>query len=163
MLRIACVRFWLSRLIAAESFADTRCTGLGLARTDEVSGPLTCNLAILSYADGKLTLSTDMRYPVTLSGDDLIKDYEKTLAALGAKLIVNAHGKPLYVDAASPLIKKLLEAYKNVTGIDDQALPSYLITVPPAPAAQTLFVLLPLTRYRFWVAPVGTVAHALPV
>ena len=104
----------------AKSFADTRCTGLGLARTDEVSGPLTCNLAILNYADGKLTLSTDMRYPVTLSGDDLIRDYEKALKALGAKLTVNAHGKPLYVDAASPLIKKLLEAYKNITGIEDQ-------------------------------------------
>ncbi len=101
---------------AAESFKDTDGAGLGLARKDEVSGALTFNTAMIKLDNGVCRLSFDLRYPVTLSGAELAEDFKKSAEKLGAKFFVDRDKKPLFVDPSSPLIKKLLEAYKKVTG-----------------------------------------------
>ncbi len=101
---------------AAESFKDTDGAGLGLARKDEVSGSLTFNTAMIKLDNGVCRLSFDLRYPVTLSGAELAEDFKKSAEKLGAKFFVDRDKKPLFVDPSSPLIKKLLEAYKKVTG-----------------------------------------------
>jgi len=63
-------------------------------------------------------ISFDLRYPVTLSGEDLAEDFRRSAEKLGAKFFVDRDKKPLFVDPSSPLIKKLLEAYKKISGSD---------------------------------------------
>jgi len=101
---------------AAESFKYNDGAGLGLARKDEVSGALTFNTAMIKLDNGVCRLSFDLRYPVTLSGSSLAEDFKKSAEKLGAKFFVDRDKNPLFVDPSSPLIKKLLEAYKKVTG-----------------------------------------------
>ena len=107
---------------AAESFRGTDGAGLGLERSDEVSGALTFNTAKIRLNDGVCRLSFDLRYPVTLSGDELAKDFRRSAEKLGAKFFLDRDKKPLFVDPSSPLIKKLLEAYKNITGVTAEPL-----------------------------------------
>ena len=101
---------------AAKSFKGTEGAGIGLERRDEVSGSLTFNTAMIRLENGTCRISFDLRYPVTLSGDELAEDFKKSAEKLGAKFFVDRDKKPLFVDPSSPLIKKLLEAYKKVTG-----------------------------------------------
>lgn len=101
---------------AAQSFKGTDGAAIGLARSDGVSGALTFNTAMIRLDKGTCRVYFDLRYPVTLSGETLAEDFKKSAEKLGAKLFVDRDKKPLFVDPSSPLIKKLLEAYKKVTG-----------------------------------------------
>jgi len=101
---------------AAKSFKGTDGAGIGLERRDEVSGSLTFNTAMIRLDNWTCRVSFDLRYPVTLSGAELAEDFKKSAEKLGANLLVDRDKKPLFVDPSSPLIKKLLEAYKKVTG-----------------------------------------------
>lgn len=44
---------------------ETRGESLGLAMRDELSGDLTVNLGVASFADETLSLTFSIRYPVT--------------------------------------------------------------------------------------------------
>jgi succinyl-diaminopimelate desuccinylase len=101
---------------AAESFKDTDGAGIWLARRDEVSGALTFNTAMIRLDNWTCRVYFDLRYPVTLSGAELAEDFKKSADKLGVKFFVDRDKKPLFIDPSSPLIKKLLEAYKKVTG-----------------------------------------------
>jgi len=101
---------------AAKSFKGTDGAGIGLERRDEVSGSLTFNTAMIRLDNWTCRVSFDLRYPVTLSGAELAEDFKKSAEKLGANFLVDRDKKPLFVDPSSPLIKKLLEAYKKVTG-----------------------------------------------
>lgn len=96
--------------------------GLGIAGADEMSGPLTCNLAAAGLTisgDGtqkELSLKLDIRYPVTADADRMIGSiYEAALAA-GGELSINTHKKPLYIPETNPAVQILLDAYETVTG-----------------------------------------------
>lgn len=103
----------------AEILSSTDGSGIGIQCRDEVSGPLTCNAGILRHENGVCTVSLDIRYPVTLDGEKIYKIIEEKAAKDGLTPKLAGENKPLFVPADTPLIKKLLEAYKNVTGIDE--------------------------------------------
>ena len=103
---------------AAKSFKGTDGAGLGLDRRDEVSGALTFNTAMIKLDGATCRISFDLRYPVTLSGEDLAEDFRRSAEKLGAKFFVDRDKKPLFVDPSSPLIKQLMEAYKKISGSD---------------------------------------------
>ena len=103
---------------AAKLLADTDGSALGVARSDEVSGPLTCNAGMMSFKDSKLRVCLDLRYPVTHSGKELAEDLEKSIAAVGASLTIVRDSEPLFVEPDHPLVRKLKEAWKNITGDD---------------------------------------------
>ena len=105
----------------AHSISDTAGTALGIECRDKVSGPLTCNAGILRYSEGVCTLSLDIRYPVTLDGEEIFKKLKTEAEKHGVKAELIGENKPLFVSAETPLVKKLLEAYKNVTGLDEAA------------------------------------------
>ena len=91
-------------------------TGLGVACVDEVSGPLTCNFARISYADGTISAGCDIRYPVTGDGEAIAERIARAARGIGWSAEILHLDPPLYVEEKSALVKTLLAAYEEVTG-----------------------------------------------
>lgn len=100
----------------AEILKDCHGAGIGVEVEDEVSGKLTHINGVDSMENGKLRLRMDIRYPVTLNGDELIARIEKHIHALGGEVVGMHNTHPCYKPADTPEIKTLLAAYDYVTG-----------------------------------------------
>ncbi len=95
---------------------ETDGRSLGIALSDEISGPLTLNAAMIN-SDGKdLIIRFDMRYPVTANPDEMEEAARLTAKKLGMLLQVNSHKKAFYIPADTAEIKALLDAYESVSG-----------------------------------------------
>lgn len=92
--------------------------GMGIPGSDEPSGPLTANLGIIETNEGRVSMTMNVRYPVTFSGDDLKKKVEDHLASLKMewKLADFHDSKPLYFPLDHPLVGAIVESYKEETG-----------------------------------------------
>ncbi len=90
----------------------------GIACKDEVSGALTCNMAILESGKDEAIVKFDIRYPVTHNSNKLTARLEAYSDELGlnTKYELVQHKKPLYVEKDRPFIKKLQQAYSEATG-----------------------------------------------
>lgn len=95
---------------------DTTGDALGIAGRDDVAGPLTCNLGIAELANGNLTLTFNVRYPVTWNADTLREKMEPALARNNLTLHELTDQPPLYVPQDDPLVATLLEVYRAETG-----------------------------------------------
>src|SRR3569833_1042414 len=95
---------------------DTTGAKLGIDGRDEIAGPLTSNLGIASYEEGTLSLTFNIRYPVTWAGEELSSMAKPVGEAAGAKLCNSVDMKPLYVPVDDPLMSTLLEVYRAETG-----------------------------------------------
>ena len=95
---------------------ETDGESLGVACKDDVSGPLSCNLAAISLEDGIISVKCDIRYPVKSNGDVLLDILMKSAEAIGWELEIAKHERPLFVPPDSELVKTLLEAYGRITG-----------------------------------------------
>lgn len=78
-------------------------------------GPLTVNLGILQYKDGKVSMTIDMRVPHEVTEENLVKNIEEKLEKYG---LSQKHdmGKALYIDPESELVQSLHNAYVELTG-----------------------------------------------
>ena len=101
--------------------SDTKGESLGIAGQDEIAGPLTCNLGIAEIANGKATLTFNVRYPVTWNSNTLRKCLMTGIADLGWTLESLTDQAPLYVPQDDPLVATLLQVYRDET--DDMAAP----------------------------------------
>lgn len=90
--------------------------GLGIAQSDEVSGTLTYNPAVISADEKGLMLQFDIRYPVTADRDALVKTLDKTASENGFRFEIDSETPPLYVPKDAPLVKTLMEVYREKTG-----------------------------------------------
>ena len=89
---------------------------MGIACSDDVSGSLTTNLGLLSLKDGLLTLTLDVRTPVTVDLDGICSKIVQRFEALGFEK-TDVHPKyPLYVPADTEFIQTLCRVYEDVTG-----------------------------------------------
>ena len=95
---------------------DTTGGTLGIAGADDVAGPLTCNLGIATIADGQVTLTFNIRYPVTWDKDALRNKMEPALAGTGFILASLTDQPPLYVPLDDPLSQTLIDVYRAETG-----------------------------------------------
>lgn len=102
----------LARLIADSRYG----TDLGIAMSDEVSGELTCNPGLASFSAGILTVTLDIRHPVTISGETVNRKLKERLDPLGVGSSVTSHVNPLHIPKDSPLILELSKAYYDTTG-----------------------------------------------
>ena len=93
---------------------------VGVAISDEPSGPLTFNLGLVSANAQGCSLTVDIRYPATKDGAWVSETIEAAAkeAGLGYRLLSDA--KPLYLPKESPLVTLLSEAYREVAGEDCQ-------------------------------------------
>lgn len=107
-------RSWLTFLqqLCSDGFG----TGLGIACEDEESGRLTCNAGLIDWESGRCSIDLDIRYPVTVCAQDLLKRVEKTACEYGFVWKVLKLGEPFHVSADHPLVKCLMEVYDREVG-----------------------------------------------
>lgn len=91
-------------------------SSLGIAMSDDVSGPLTCNPGLASFSRGILSVALDIRHPVTIKGDLVAERLKERLAPLGLVPVETSRYSPLLIPKDSPLIRDLSEAFYEVTG-----------------------------------------------
>ncbi|MDR1915068.1 MAG: Sapep family Mn(2+)-dependent dipeptidase [Synergistaceae bacterium] len=91
-------------------------SSLGIACSDDVSGPLSCNLAAISLDDSVLSVKCDIRYPVKVNGDFVLDGLRHSADLMGWELDILHHSNPLFVHPGSELVTTLLDAYESVTG-----------------------------------------------
>lgn len=92
---------------------ETRGKGLGIALSDEISGDLTLNLGVANFSEDTLSVTINIRYPVT-------RKFEEFYPALVAKMAEGgfvetglSHKKALYMPPESELFGALPRYMKN--------------------------------------------------
>ncbi len=109
------LKLWLTNFHEALKY-ESNGKSLGVATSDEISGELTINPAVIWYKGEELIMKFDMRYPVSLSMDEGEEIAKKIAQRLGAMYRGDKHKAPLNMPKDMPEIKLLLDAYENVTG-----------------------------------------------
>ncbi len=95
---------------------ETNGRSMGLKMSDSASGELTVNLSSVHVEGETAKAQFDIRYPVTVKGENVIKQFEKVAKNSNLKVKILHHERPLYVEKNSRLIANLSEAYESVTG-----------------------------------------------
>ncbi len=95
---------------------ETNGRSFGLKMSDSVSGALSVNLGVVHIEGGVAKAKFDIRYPVTVNGDYVIRQFKSVAEHSGIKAEVIHHERPLYVEKDSELVRLLGEAYESVTG-----------------------------------------------
>lgn len=91
---------------------------IGCGFEDEVSGKLVFNVGSVDFASEAGELVVNIRYPVTSNADEVYGGIESELAA-GFELDKGEHKEPLYVEKDDPLVKNLMEVYRDIVGDRD--------------------------------------------
>lgn len=81
---------------------------------DKVSGKLTLNLGLIELNDRDITISLDIRFPISYKKEDIIQRIEKNLPENWNVEVAGYH-RPLYIPENDELVIKLLKAYNSVT------------------------------------------------
>ena len=102
--------------VVAEVLKDCHGAGIGVEVEDEPSGKLTHINGVDAMENNNLQLKLDIRYPVTMKGEELFASIEKHIAQIRAKAVLRNNSVPCYKPADTPEIKTLLAAYDHVTG-----------------------------------------------
>jgi succinyl-diaminopimelate desuccinylase len=89
--------------------------GLNIEVRDDVSGPLTVNMGVISMDGTRVTVLVDIRYPVSFTQEQIL---EGLAAGLPSEVTLQSHGGkgPLHVDGNSMLIQILQQVYEKHTG-----------------------------------------------
>ena len=95
---------------------DTTGGTLGIAGRDEIAGPLTNNLGVAALDDDSLTLTFNVRYPVTWDAEMLRTKMKPVLGETKFDLHEITDQRPLHVPVDDPLVQTLLTVYRSETG-----------------------------------------------
>lgn len=91
-------------------------TSLGIAMEDDLSGPLTMNLGVITGNANEITVKLNYRYPVTRSFADCGPKVKAAFEQAGFRSSYLQHKERLYMPEESPLVQKLLSVYSRCTG-----------------------------------------------
>ncbi|MEI4832313.1 dipeptidase PepV [Bacillus sp. FJAT-53711] len=104
--------------LGAETFTnDTLGKKAGIAYADEITGPLTVNVGLLSYTKeegGKLGLN--IRYPVTTNLEGTLQTLTNYVSAQDFAITNVSDSRPHHVDKDHVLIRTLQRVYEEQTG-----------------------------------------------
>ena len=95
---------------------ETRGESLGIALSDELSGPLSFNLGMLRANETELRVTVNYRYPVTCTRADCVPIVQAAFAEAGFELVSSFHDEHLFVPEDDPLVQKLMGVYNGYTG-----------------------------------------------
>ena len=95
---------------------ETNGRSIGLKMSDSVSGALTLNLGRVNIEGNTAKAAIDIRYPVTVRGERIIRQFKSVAENGNLNVRVLNHERPLYVEKESELISLLSAAYESVTG-----------------------------------------------
>jgi len=108
----------LSSFIDYAINCETNGRSLGLKMSDAVSGALTVNLGNVHIEGTEARAQFDIRYPVTVNGDYVLRQFRSVAENNHLTVRVLRHDRPLYVEKDSGLVRLLADAYRTVTGED---------------------------------------------
>ena len=108
----------LSSFIDYAINCETNGRSLGLKMSDAVSGALTVNLGNVHIEGTEARAQFDIRYPVTVNGDYVLRQFRSAAENNHLTVRVLHHDRPLYVEKDSALVRLLADAYRTVTGED---------------------------------------------
>jgi len=89
---------------------------LGIAGRDDVAGALTSNLGIAVWDGAEVTLTFNIRYPVTWTIDDVLGGVRRRTAGTPLTVGTVRDQGPLHVPMDDPLVATLLDVYRSDTG-----------------------------------------------
>lgn len=93
--------------------------------SDEESGALTMNAGVITYDQKAISLTIDVRYPVTYSEDDIYGKIVPILEKYDMGLVKLKNREPVYMAPDSPLISTFVDVYRDNTG-DTESQPSVI-------------------------------------
>lgn len=108
------------KLLAEKVGGETDGRSLECACEDEVSGCLTNNMGILRLEEGEWYATLDFRCPVKADQEKLIENVKRNLE--GIQVTVDKLKPPHHVPADSELVKALLAAYEEESGLTGEAM-----------------------------------------
>ena len=111
----------LSDIVRLYPHGETNGNSLGVACEDE-SGALTCVLSLIDAKHGKLTFSTDTRFPRNMSCGELKNKINESIGKTDITLSDFSGTEPHYTSPDSFLAKTLLSVYEEETGINGECL-----------------------------------------
>jgi len=89
---------------------------MGIGFEDADSGKLTLNIGKIEIKDGKVELSIDIRYPVTIKKEEVLKGLDAVSSNNNFKFTIKSETPALYAPKDTVLVKTLMEVYKEITG-----------------------------------------------
>lgn len=89
---------------------------LGIGFSDEPSGDLIFNVGMANFNDEVASFTINIRYPVTIDGEDVYAGIEKTIKDKNIGIVKNSHEKPVYVPEDDDFVKTLMECYREGAG-----------------------------------------------
>lgn len=98
--------------IGMETFGKS----FGVGLEDEASGKLSFNVGTIIMNEDKVSMSLNLRYPVTFKFDDMMVPFNNKIEGTGIRIENMLHQEPLYFPKDHPLIKTLQKVYEDETG-----------------------------------------------
>lgn len=89
---------------------------LGCAFEDAPSGKLTLNVGIIAYDRQSVSLTVNIRYPVTFTDEQVYNGIMPLINKYDMGVIKEEVKAPIYMEPDSPLIETLMEVYRENTG-----------------------------------------------
>ncbi len=97
---------------------ETDGRSMGIKMCDSLSGELTVNVGTVKILDNRAELTLDIRYPVTVNGDEILYRVAKSAELENLKVEVLSHLRPIHMEKGNKLIDLLSSSYKEVTGCE---------------------------------------------
>lgn len=91
---------------------------LGISFADSDSGQLTCNTGLLDLTAESVSMTLDIRYPVTADAGFIVARIRSKCLAAGLEVAAVQDNPPLFVDKNSAFVQALSDVYKEVTHKD---------------------------------------------
>ncbi|MBE6887314.1 MAG: M20 family metallopeptidase [Ruminococcaceae bacterium] len=107
--------------VLSDLHSSTDGAGVGIASDDGIFTPLTCIGGMMKLEDGKFVQNINIRFPTSITGDEIKAALTAKLAAVGGTVEMPRDNPPFYVDKNSEPIQALLKAYNDITGENAQA------------------------------------------
>ncbi|MFW6256712.1 MAG: dipeptidase PepV [Bacillota bacterium] len=83
---------------------------------DQESGELIFNSGMIKLDVNRVSLTVNIRYPVTFSGTDIITQIKEEIDPFEIDIDIDLHYPPLHFPKNNPLVQTLNSVYNNVTG-----------------------------------------------
>ena len=105
-------------LLVADDYGEA----LGIAAQDEQLGRLTVNLGMIRHDATGTKAWLDIRHPMVLGADEIVRRLRERLALLGVEVTVEFEAKPHWIAQDDPLVQTLLAVYRSHTGDETEPL-----------------------------------------
>lgn len=93
--------------------------GLGIDFSDKDGTKVSVNPGIIRTENNELSMDMDIRFPISVTSDQIVREMRKTLAPcedLGLTVEKSFEMPAVFMEKDGPVISRLLAAYRQVTG-----------------------------------------------